>query len=63
MNVLWAVVARVMGDLDPVGVDARRRRTWIYCLHYSKGRNWAWYLDCDDKFKPFGFEIHGFIAG
>ena len=45
-----------MKELDPAGVDARRRRTLIRHLHYSKGPNWVWHLDGYDKLKPFGFE-------
>ena len=52
-----------MKDLDPAGVDARRRRTLRRRLYYSKGPNWVWHLDGYDKLKPFGFEIHGCIDG
>ena len=48
-----------MKELDPVSVDARRRRTLRRRFYYSKGPNW--HLDGHDKLKPFGFEIHGCI--
>ena len=61
LNVSRTIVAQVMKDLDPAGLDARRRRTLRRRLYYSKGPNWVWHLDGYDKLKPFGFEIHGCI--
>ena len=52
-----------MKELDPIGVDARRRRTSRRCLYYSKGPNWIWHPDGYGKLKLFGFEIHGCIDG
>ena len=52
-----------MKELDPVGVDARRRRTLRRSLYFNKGPNWVWHLDGYDKLKPFGFQIHGGING
>ena len=52
-----------MKELDPAGVDPRRRRTLRRRLYYSKGPNWVWHLDGYDELKPFGFEIHGCIDG
>ena len=63
LNVSRAFVAHIMKELDPVGVDARRRRTLRRRLYYSKGPNWVWQLDGYDKLKPFGFEIHGCFDG
>ena len=63
LNVSRGIVAQIMKELEPVGVDARRRRTLRRRLYYSKGPNWVWYLDGYDKLKPFGFEIHGSIDG
>ena len=63
LNVSRGIVAQIMKELEPVGVDARRRRTLRRRLYYSKGPNWVWYLDGYDKLKPFGFEIHGSVDG
>ena len=63
LSVSQAVVAEILRDLDPVGVDARRRRTLRRRLYYSRGPNWVWHLDGYDKLKPYGFEIHGCIDG
>ena len=52
-----------MKDLDHVGVDARRRTALRRHLHYGKSLNRVWHLNGYDKFKPFGFQIHGNIDG
>ena len=63
LYVLRGIVAQIMKELDPVGVDARQRKALRCRLYYSKGPNWVWHLDGYDKLKPFGFEIHGCIDG
>ena len=63
LNVSQAIGAQIMKELDPVGADARQRRTLMGCLYYSKGPNWVWHLNSYDKLKPLGFEIHGCIDG
>ena len=63
MNVSRAVFAQIVRDLDPVGVDARRRRALRRRLYYGKSPNRVWHLDGYDTFKPFGFEIHRCIDG
>ena len=57
LNVSRGLVAQIMKELDPVGVDARRRRTLRRSLYYNKGPNWVWHLDGYAKLKPFRFEI------
>ena len=52
-----------MKSLDPEGVTLPsghklRRRTYR-----SQGPNLIWLIDRYDKFKPFGFAIHGAIDG
>ena len=63
MNVSRSVVSQIMRDLDLVGVDARRSIVLRRRLYYSKSPNRVSHLDGYDKFKPFGFEIHGCIDG
>ena len=63
LNVSRPIVAQIMKDLDPAGIETRRRRILSCCLHYSKGPNLICHLDSYDKLKPFGFEIHGYIDG
>ena len=63
MNVSRVVAAQIMRDLDPLVVDARRRRALKIHLYYGKSPNKIWYLDGYDKFNPFGFTIQGCIDG
>ena len=63
MNVSRPVVAQIMRDLDPVGVDARQRRALRRRLCYGKCPNRVCHLDGYDKFKPISFEVHGCIDG
>ena len=63
LNVSRAIAAQIMKELDPAGVDVRRRRTLRRRLYYSKVPNWAWHIDGYDKLKLFGFEIHECIDG
>ena len=58
LNISRGIVAQIMKELDPAGVDARRRKTLKRRLYYSKGPNWVWHLDGYDKLKPFGSDIH-----
>ena len=56
-------VAVLLKEIDPIGVENRKRR----CLHrreYSSlGPNYAWQGDGYDKLKEFGLPIHGCIDG
>ena len=63
LNVSQAIVAQIMKKLDPVGIDARRRRTLRRRLYYSKDLNWVRHLDGCAKLKAFRFEMHGCIDG
>ena len=63
MNLLQVVVAQIMRDFDPVGVDVRQRRALRRRLYYGKSPNRVWHLDGYDKFKPFGFENRGCTDG
>ena len=63
MMVPMMVNERLARDLDPVGVQERK-------AHPLKRRNlpeyWPshfWHYDGYDKFKPYGFPIHGYMDG
>ena len=49
MNVSWAVVAQIMRGVDPVAVDARRRRALRRCLNYGKSPNRVLHYDDNRK--------------
>ena len=52
-----------MKQLDPDGVDLRRRRRLHRRKYTPPGPNFVWHIDGHDKLKPFGFSIHGCIDG
>ena len=56
-------VREVIKDVDPVGVDLRRRRRLRRRMYVNPGPDFAWHIDGFDKIKPFGFAIHGAIDG
>ena len=57
------LVETLLREVDPRGVELRKRR----CLHrrtyVSPGANFCWHIDGYDKLKPFGFSIHGCVDG
>ena len=56
-------VRTIIGLLDPVGNDIRRRRRLKRRTYVSKGPKFIWYFDGYDKLKRFGICIHGCIDG
>ena len=50
-------------QLDPEGVELRKKRRLHRRKYRSPGPNYAWHIDGHDKLKPFGFSIHGCIDG
>ena len=51
----------VMQQLDPEGVQLRRKRRLHRRKYFSQGPNYIWHIDDHDKLKPYGFSIHGCI--
>ena len=49
----------MLKDIDPEGVNRRRRRRLHRRKYISQGPNYVWHIDGHDKLKPFGFSIHG----
>lgn len=52
-----------MRELDPEGVELRKRNCLRRRKYYSRGPNWVWHIDGYDKLKPYWFSIHGAIDG
>ena len=50
-------------NLDPEGVDTRKKNRLKRRKYIAKGPNYLWHLDGNDKLKPYGFCIHGCIDG
>lgn len=49
--------------IDPEGVKERSKRRLRRRIYTSKGPNYIWHLDGNDKLTPFGINIHGGIDG
>ena len=56
-------VARLLKEIDPEGVQERRRRRLTRRVYSNPGPDYCWHVDGYDKLKPFGFPIHGAIDG
>ena len=50
INVPPHVVETILREVDPQGIEERKRRTYV-----SPGPNFCWHIDGYDKLKPFGF--------
>lgn len=56
-------VRRFLLELDPVGVNIRRKHRLRRRKYRSRGPGYVWHIDGHDKIKPYGFSIHGCIDG
>ena len=56
-------VRKMVCDKDPEGVQLRKRRRLRRRKYLSPGPNFVWYIDGNDKLKPYCFSIHGGIDG
>ena len=61
INVPRQLVASIMKEVDPEGVQLRKRRRLHRRTYVSPGPKFAWHADGYDKLKPYGFSIHGCI--
>ena len=57
------IVADLLKELDPSGVQERRAHRLRRRVYHNSGPNAAWHCDGYDKLKPYGFPIHGCIDG
>ena len=58
-----ARVMTLLKELDPDGVESRRKKRLRRRAYHAKGPNFVWHTDGQDKLKPFGFSVHGCIDG
>ena len=58
-----ATVMTILRELDPEGVDSRKRKRLRRRTYEAKGSNFVWHIDDYDKLKPYGFCVHGGIDG
>ncbi|XP_065901982.1 uncharacterized protein [Dysidea avara] len=54
---------RMMRQIDPLGVEVRKKRRLKRRIYTAKGPNYIWHLDGYDKLTPYGLSIHGCIDG
>ena len=63
MQVPRDAVEQLVTELDPEGCAERKARLLKRRRFVSHGPNYSWHVDGYDKFKPYGFPIHGAIDG
>ena len=56
-------VMTFLKELDPDGVETRRKKRLRRRAYHTKGPNFIWYIDGHDKLKPCGFSVHGCVDG
>ena len=56
-------VRHILRQIDPDGVESRRRRRLRRRMYHNRGPNYLWHIDGWDKLKTYGFCIHGGIDG
>ena len=56
-------VMTLLRELDPDGVESRKKKRLRRRAYSTKGPNYIWHIDGHDKLKLFGFSIHGCIDG
>lgn len=61
--VTQATVRVTLQELDPEGVEYRKRKRLHRRKYFSKGPNYVWHIDAYDKLKPYGIAISGCIDG
>ena len=56
-------LVKLLRELDPEGVESRKRKRLHRRIYQAKGPNLFWHIDGYDKLKPYGFCVHGAING
>ncbi|KAJ8668572.1 hypothetical protein QAD02_010235 [Eretmocerus hayati] len=56
-------VLGLLREMDPDGIEARRRYKLRHREYHAEGPNARWHGDNHDKIKIFGFPIYGIIDG
>ena len=63
MHVERERVMTLLRDIDPEGVESRKRKRLRRRVYHAKGPNYICHIDGHDRLKPYGFSIHGCIDG
>lgn len=56
-------IMTMLREIDPEGVESRKRKRLRRRTYQAKGPNFVWHIDGYDKLKPYGFCVHGGIDG
>ena len=56
-------VMKILRELDPEGVESRKRKRLRPRKYHAKGPNFVCHIDGYDKLKSYGFCVHGAIDG
>ncbi|KAL9959657.1 hypothetical protein ACROYT_G032997 [Oculina patagonica] len=56
-------IMTMLREIDPEGVESRKRKRLRRRTYQAKGPNYVWHIDGYDKLKPYGFCVHGGIDG
>ena len=62
-NISKEEVRKALKEVDPSGVEERRRKAIIHREYLSRGLGSIYHLDGNDKLKRLGFCIHGCVDG
>lgn len=63
IQVKRARVMPLLWELAPDGVEIRWKKRLHQWAYHTRGPNFIWHIDDQDKLKPFGFSVHGYING
>ena len=58
-----ARVMTLLKELDPDGVETRRKKRLRRRAYHTKGPHFTWHIDGLDNLKPFGFSVHSCVDG
>ena len=53
----------ILGILDPIGIELRKRRRLRRRRYEAPGPNSVWHVDGFDKLAPYGIYVHGCVDG
>ena len=56
-------VCTILKEIDPEGVEKRKKHRLQRRKYYSLGPNWAWHIDGYDKLKPYKFVLYKSCTG
>ncbi|PFX11893.1 hypothetical protein AWC38_SpisGene24237 [Stylophora pistillata] len=56
-------VMKLLRELDPEGVESRKKKRLLRRIYHAKGPNFIWHIDGYDKLKPYRFCVYGAIDG